>query len=168
MSKCRGFWHHFQLVVIERSNSFRPTTEFRNRNAVNTSAHHFTGFYSSSHFPLMLQNLVNISPGFPSFLPKFLQTATQRESSPSLVLWPHLDLSLSIDPVKNKSLCFMIFRDCCSNERPLKKMDLQVRNKVNYIFLCVLSRFSHIWLFATPWIVAHQALLFMGLSRQKK
>ena len=32
-----------------------------------------------------------------------------------------------------------------------------------YIFCeCMLSRFSHIWLFATPWTVAHQASLSMG------
>ena len=31
----------------------------------------------------------------------------------------------------------------------------------------MLSCFSHIWLFATPWTVAHQALLPMGFSRQE-
>ena len=31
----------------------------------------------------------------------------------------------------------------------------------------MLSRFSHIQLFATLWIVAHQALLSMGFSRQE-
>ena len=32
---------------------------------------------------------------------------------------------------------------------------------------CMLSYFSHIQLFVTPWIVAHQAPLSMGLSRQE-
>ena len=32
---------------------------------------------------------------------------------------------------------------------------------------CVLSRFSHVWLFATLWTVACQALLSMGFSRQE-
>ena len=32
---------------------------------------------------------------------------------------------------------------------------------------CVLSRFSHVCLFETPWAVAHQAPLFMGFSRQE-
>ena len=32
---------------------------------------------------------------------------------------------------------------------------------------CVLSRFSHVWLFATPWTTAHQTPLSMGFSRQK-
>ena len=32
---------------------------------------------------------------------------------------------------------------------------------------CMLSCFSHVWLFATPWTVARQAPLFMGFSRQE-
>ena len=32
---------------------------------------------------------------------------------------------------------------------------------------CLLSRFSHVWLFATPWTVAHQASVPMGFSRHK-
>ena len=31
----------------------------------------------------------------------------------------------------------------------------------------VLSHFSHVWLFATPWTIDHQAPLFMGFSRQE-
>ena len=33
--------------------------------------------------------------------------------------------------------------------------------------LCVLSHFSHVQLFVTPWTVAHQAPLSMGFSRQE-
>ena len=33
--------------------------------------------------------------------------------------------------------------------------------------VCVLSYFSHVWLFATLWTVAHQAPLSMGFSRQE-
>ena len=33
--------------------------------------------------------------------------------------------------------------------------------------MCVLSRFSHVWLFATLWTVAHQATPSMGFSRQE-
>ena len=33
--------------------------------------------------------------------------------------------------------------------------------------LCVLSHSSHVQLFATPWIVAHQAPLSTGFSRQE-
>ena len=32
---------------------------------------------------------------------------------------------------------------------------------------CLCSRFSSVWLFATPWTVAHQAPLSMGFSRQQ-
>ena len=32
--------------------------------------------------------------------------------------------------------------------------------------MCVLSCFSHVQLFTTPWTVAHQAPLSMGFSRQ--
>ena len=32
---------------------------------------------------------------------------------------------------------------------------------------CVISRFSCVWLFATPWTVAHQAPLSIGFSRQE-
>ena len=32
--------------------------------------------------------------------------------------------------------------------------------------VCVLSRFSHVWLFVTPWTEARQAPLSMGFSRQ--
>ena len=35
---------------------------------------------------------------------------------------------------------------------------------VIYVCMCV---FSHIWLFATPWTVAHQVPLFMEFSRQE-
>ena len=33
--------------------------------------------------------------------------------------------------------------------------------------MCVLSRFSHVLFFATPWTVARQAALSVGFSRQK-
>ena len=36
-----------------------------------------------------------------------------------------------------------------------------------YIYMCGLSRFSRVQLFATPWTVACQAPLSMGFSRQE-
>ena len=33
--------------------------------------------------------------------------------------------------------------------------------------MCVLSHYSHVQLFVTPWTVAHQAPLTMGFSRQE-
>ena len=38
---------------------------------------------------------------------------------------------------------------------------------LTYMCACVLSRFSHVQLFATPWAIAHQASLPMGFSKQK-
>ena len=42
-------------------------------------------------------------------------------------------------------------------------------NGLNMIncFVCLLSLFSHVWLFATPYTVAHQAPLSMGFPRQE-
>ena len=36
-----------------------------------------------------------------------------------------------------------------------------------YLHACTLSHFSHVWLFLTLWIVAHQAPLSLGFSRQE-
>ena len=36
-----------------------------------------------------------------------------------------------------------------------------------YCYLCVLSRSSHVWVFATQWTAAHQAPLCMGFPRQE-
>ena len=36
-----------------------------------------------------------------------------------------------------------------------------------YMHACVLSCFSHVLPFATPWTVAHQAPLSVGFSRQE-
>ena len=36
-----------------------------------------------------------------------------------------------------------------------------------FLLMCVLSRFSHVRLFATPWTVAHKVPLPMGFSRQE-
>ena len=41
------------------------------------------------------------------------------------------------------------------------------RDFLSLCILCVLSRFSCVWLFATLWIVAHQVPLSMGFSRQE-
>ena len=35
------------------------------------------------------------------------------------------------------------------------------------VYTCMLRRFSRVWLFVTPWTVAHQAPLSMGFSRQE-
>ena len=35
------------------------------------------------------------------------------------------------------------------------------------MYVCMLSRFGHVRLFATMWTIAHQAPLSMGFSRQR-
>ena len=37
----------------------------------------------------------------------------------------------------------------------------------NFMCVCVCYSLSHVWLFVTPWIVAHQTPLSMGFSRQE-
>ena len=44
---------------------------------------------------------------------------------------------------------------------------LKVAQFRQYVCVCVLSHFSRVQLFATPWTVAHQAPLSMGSSRQE-
>ena len=36
-----------------------------------------------------------------------------------------------------------------------------------WVYVCVLSHFSYVRLFATPWTIAYQAPLSMGFSRQE-
>ena len=43
----------------------------------------------------------------------------------------------------------------------------ETQKQPRYLFMCVLSHFSHVWLFVTPWTVARQASLSMGFSRQE-
>ena len=35
------------------------------------------------------------------------------------------------------------------------------------VCVCMLSRFSHVWLFVTPWTAVYQAPLSMGFCRQE-
>ena len=41
------------------------------------------------------------------------------------------------------------------------------RSPFKYAFVCVLSHFSRVQLFVTPWTVARQAPLSMGFSKQE-
>ena len=60
----------------------------------------------------------------------------------------------------------------CEQEAPKrwwaswKEHRIQGKNKQTQC-VCVLSCFSRVWLFVTPWTVAHQAPLSMGFSRQE-
>ena len=50
-----------------------------------------------------------------------------------------------------------------------KKVDLQSPHHKKNICTCVVKvkSLSHVWFFATPWTVAHQAPPSMGFSRQE-
>ena len=53
-----------------------------------------------------------------------------------------------------------------SQQGPLMTPSFSQRRALSFP-VCVLSRFSHVRLFATLWTVAHQAPLYRGLSRQE-
>ena len=53
----------------------------------------------------------------------------------------------------------------CSHE--IKRCLLLGRKVMTNLLLLLLSRFSHVRLFATPWTVAYQAPQSMGFSRQE-
>ena len=64
---------------------------------------------------------------------------------------------------------FMFIRlfQTLASESPSDKPMGQVGCVCVCVCVCVLGRFSHVQPFATPWTVAHQAPLSMGLSRQE-
>ena len=54
---------------------------------------------------------------------------------------------------------------CCANFRYTAKWFIYIYVCVyKYIYTCMLSCFSHVWLFTTPQTVAHQAPLSMGFT----
>ena len=55
-------------------------------------------------------------------------------------------------------MCFGHQTYSSSNPRSIASLCMHV---------CLLSCFSRVWLIATPWTIAHQALLSMGFSRQE-
>ena len=68
--------------------------------------------------------------------------------------------------LKNTALIYGILRQC-NHFHPLKYLKLF---KYHGIWVCVsvcVLVFSHVWLFATLWTVAHQGPLSIGSSRQK-
>ena len=72
---------------------------------------------------------------------------------PFLVIMNEVDCNTHIQVLFHHNFSFLIG----------KHLGLELMN-----FICaVLSRFSHVQLFATLWTVAHQAPLSMGFSRQE-
>ena len=66
--------------------------------------------------------------------------------------------------------------DISLNRMPSRLLHNVVNGKISFFFMAerypivymqlLLSRFSHVWLFVTPWMIAHQAPLSIGFSRQ--
>ena len=56
----------------------------------------------------------------------------------------------------------------CSYSFPESIKDIPINQLLRHCaYVCMLSRFSCVQLFMTPWTVAHQAPLSMGFSRQE-
>ena len=50
----------------------------------------------------------------------------------------------------------------------LRNMTFQaIVHVITYVCACMLSHFSHVWLFVIPWTIAHQPPLPMGFSRHE-
>ena len=49
----------------------------------------------------------------------------------------------------------------------MRTQALITEEEIHTMHACVLSHFSSVWLYVTPWTVAHQAPLSMGFSRQE-
>ena len=68
-----------------------------------------------------------------------------------------------------KSLSFLICMGKTCPQKPPKtpeKVPCDLAVWVFFNYMHMLSHFSHVWLFATPWTVVHQAPLSMGFSSQ--
>ena len=59
------------------------------------------------------------------------------------------------------------FRQECWSGVPLPSPNLTLRYLINIQYVRLVSHFSHVQLFVTPWTIAHQAPLSMGFSRQE-
>ena len=68
---------------------------------------------------------------------------------------------LSLESVAN---CIFKYAKCNHNN---SYHGLDSCNVEGYIYMCMLSCFRYVLLFATLWTVAHQSPLFMGFSRQE-
>ena len=63
--------------------------------------------------------------------------------------------------------CFIYTFEILVASEGLQLFQVKALIYIHYNVMCVLSHFSHIQLFATPWTVAHRVPLSMGISRQE-
>ena len=82
-------------------------------------------------------------------------------------------MSTTVAEIKSSRTASRRFRSAFTFKWTLKTFwlsGISLRLWVKYcacMHVCVLSRFGHVWLSATPWTVACQAPLSMGFSRQE-
>ena len=87
-----------------------------------------------------------------------------------LISWLQSPSSMILEPPQNKVWyyfhCFPIYfpwSERCSHNKKVSMPLTSSRKVVSEVLSC----FSCVWLIATPWTVAHQAILSIGFSRQE-
>ena len=123
--------------------------------------------WSMPHFPVLYH------------LPEFAQTHVHWVSD---AIQPSHLLSLPSPPTLNLSQHQDLFQCVGSSHQVARVLEFQLQHPSNEnlelisftidcfdlrLCVCILSCFSHVWLFATLWTVACQAPLSMGFSRQE-
>ena len=80
--------------------------------------------------------------------------------------WGHTCIlhKIVLDQYNKHSICFSFYHFCSKTVKIHVQRVLTKRNvKYSQPWWC--KSLCHVWLFATPWTVAHQAPLSMGISR---
>ena len=75
--------------------------------------------------------------------------------------------SASCPDWKNTNALFSLYNQWVHFPPSQKKSKAVVLTCVSCVCACLLSHFRHVQLFTSPWIIAHQAPLSMGFSRQE-
>ena len=97
-------------------------------------------------------------------------TSYQRNQQRAHPLPPAIELSWQScsDPKLEHPYIYLKLSQQLISYNPIKHRKFKVWkvNKCN-LHACMLSRFSHVWLFMTLWTIAHRLLLSMGFSRRE-
>ena len=107
--------------------------------------------------------------------PKLLFHSTSQVRQPLIIFhyYKNSRYKLLLENSKTDNYCFKILVHCFHTIyifQPISNGDgnwaQSDRCSLGY-YVCVLSCFSLVWLFVTPWTIAHQAPLSMGFPRQE-
>ena len=97
-------------------------------------------------------------------MPKNVQTTAQLHSFHMLARWCSKSFKLGFNSIWTKK--FQMYKlDLENTEKPEIKLSTSVGSEKKLLLLLLLSHFSRVRLFATPWIAAHQAFLFITISQ---